>query len=163
MAHLAPKTTVLRDGRWQEEDASILVLGDIISINLGHIIAVDARMCEGDSLKIDHYGGNASRSYKGSSRHQGSQFLSFNPVDKHITFTNIGSEGNWHRASKGAPEQILDLRNNQEALRIKVHGIMDKFTDRGLRSLVVARQQVPKMSNESAVDPREFVEVTSGL
>ncbi|GLJ31761.1 hypothetical protein SUGI_0638890 [Cryptomeria japonica] len=45
----------------------------------------------------------------------------------------------------------------------KVHGIMDKFTDRGLRSLVVARQQVLEKSNESAGDPRGFVEVTSGL
>ncbi|GLJ40373.1 hypothetical protein SUGI_0830820 [Cryptomeria japonica] len=45
----------------------------------------------------------------------------------------------------------------------KVHGIMDKFTDRGLRSLAMARQQVPKKSNESAGDPCEFVRVTSRL
>ncbi|GLJ16321.1 hypothetical protein SUGI_0275670 [Cryptomeria japonica] len=31
-------------------------------------------------------------------------FLSFNLVDKRIAFTNIGSKGNWHRASKGVPE-----------------------------------------------------------
>ncbi|GLJ11366.1 hypothetical protein SUGI_0154120 [Cryptomeria japonica] len=43
MAHLAPKTKVLRDGRWQEEDASTLVPGDIISIKLGDIIPADAR------------------------------------------------------------------------------------------------------------------------
>ncbi|GLJ44425.1 hypothetical protein SUGI_0931780 [Cryptomeria japonica] len=90
-------------------------------------------------------------------------FLSFNPVDKHIAFTNIGSEGNWHRASKGAPEQILDLYNNQESLRSKVHGIMDKFTDHRLKALDVARQQVPEKSNEGAGDPCEFVGVTSRL
>ncbi|GLJ30880.1 hypothetical protein SUGI_0614190 [Cryptomeria japonica] len=45
----------------------------------------------------------------------------------------------------------------------KVYGIMDKFTDCGLRSLAMARQQVPEKNNESVGDPREFVRVTSGL
>ncbi|GLJ21346.1 hypothetical protein SUGI_0392580, partial [Cryptomeria japonica] len=45
----------------------------------------------------------------------------------------------------------------------KVHAIMDKFTDHGLRSLVVARQQVPEKSNESAGDLCEFFGVTSRL
>ncbi|KAK6911783.1 hypothetical protein RJ641_023876, partial [Dillenia turbinata] len=53
MARLAPKTKVLRDGRWQEQDAAILVPGDIISIKLGDIIPSDARLLEGDSLKVD--------------------------------------------------------------------------------------------------------------
>ncbi|KAF3792684.1 ATPase 4 plasma membrane-type [Nymphaea thermarum] len=53
MARLAPKAKVLRDGRWSEEDASILVPGDIISIKLGDIIPADARLLEGDPLKID--------------------------------------------------------------------------------------------------------------
>lgn len=44
---------VLRDGRWSEEDASVLVPGDIISIKLGDIIPADARLLEGDPLKID--------------------------------------------------------------------------------------------------------------
>ncbi|KAK8963128.1 Plasma membrane ATPase 1 [Platanthera guangdongensis] len=41
------------DGKWTEEDASILVPGDIISIKLGDIIAADARLLDGDPLKID--------------------------------------------------------------------------------------------------------------
>ncbi|CAA7408203.1 unnamed protein product [Spirodela intermedia] len=53
MAGLAPKTKVLRDGRWSEQDASILVPGDIISIKLGDIVPADARLLEGDPLKID--------------------------------------------------------------------------------------------------------------
>jgi H+-transporting ATPase len=53
MAGLAPKTKVLRDGRWKEEDASILVPGDIISIKLGDIIPADARLLDGDPLKVD--------------------------------------------------------------------------------------------------------------
>ncbi|XP_074275879.1 plasma membrane ATPase-like isoform X1 [Silene latifolia] len=53
MAGLAPKTKVLRDGKWSEEDAEILVPGDIISIKLGDIVPADARLLEGDPLKID--------------------------------------------------------------------------------------------------------------
>ena len=44
---------VLRDGRWKEEDAFVLVPGDVISIKLGDIIPADARLLEGDPLKID--------------------------------------------------------------------------------------------------------------
>ena len=44
---------VLRDGRWNEQDACILVPGDIISIKLGDIVPADARLLEGDALKID--------------------------------------------------------------------------------------------------------------
>lgn len=44
---------MLRDGKWNEEDAAILVPGDIISIKLGDIIPADARLLEGDPLKID--------------------------------------------------------------------------------------------------------------
>ncbi|KAI5076592.1 hypothetical protein GOP47_0008657 [Adiantum capillus-veneris] len=48
MAKLAPKTKVLRDRQWSEQDASILVPGDIIIVKLA-----DARLLEGDLLKID--------------------------------------------------------------------------------------------------------------
>lgn len=44
---------VLRDGKWSEEDAAVLVPGDIISIKLGDIIPADARLLNGDPLKID--------------------------------------------------------------------------------------------------------------
>lgn len=44
---------VLRDGKWSEEDAAILVPGDLISVKLGDIIPADARLLEGDPLKID--------------------------------------------------------------------------------------------------------------
>ena len=36
-------------------------------------------------------------------------FLPFNPVDKRTAITYIDSQGNWHRVSKGAPEQVGDL------------------------------------------------------
>lgn len=44
---------VLRDGKWTEQEAAVLVPGDIISIKLGDIIPADARLLEGDPLKID--------------------------------------------------------------------------------------------------------------
>ncbi|KAF2309533.1 hypothetical protein GH714_003706 [Hevea brasiliensis] len=84
-------------------------------------------------------------------------FLPFNPVDKRTALTYIDANGSWHRASKGAPEQILNLCNAREDLRKKVHSVIDKFAERGLRSLGVARQQVPEKSKESAGGPWEFV------
>ncbi|KAI3967558.1 hypothetical protein MKW92_009258, partial [Papaver armeniacum] len=322
MARLAPKSKVLRDGRWQELDASVLVPGDIISIKLGDIIPADARLLEGDSLKIDQsaltgeslpvtkkagdevYSGSTCKqgeieavviatgrySFLGkaaiwltslmllgiSSRHayvltaignfcicwiavgmileiivmfpiqhrpyrtginnllvlliggipigaitkrmtaieemagmdvlcsdkigtltlnrlnvdrslievfnknmdkdtvvllaaRASRlenqdaidtaiinmladpkearenitpvhFLPFNPVEKRTAITYIDSEGNWHRASKGAPEQILNLCEEKEQIAGKVHAIIDKIAERGLRSLGVACQ-----------------------
>ena len=48
---------VLRDGKWSEEDTSVLVPGDIISIKLGDVIPADARLLQGDPLKIDQVTG----------------------------------------------------------------------------------------------------------
>lgn len=84
-------------------------------------------------------------------------FLPFNPVDKRTALTYIDSNGNWHRASKGAPEQILDLCNCKEDVRRKVHSMIDKYAERGLRSLAVARQEVPEKSKESTGGPWQFV------
>ncbi|KAK6942056.1 hypothetical protein RJ641_027433 [Dillenia turbinata] len=84
-------------------------------------------------------------------------FFPFNPVDKRTALTYIDADGNWHRASKGAPEQILTLCNAKEDLKKKVHSIIDKFADRGLRSLAVGRQEVPEKSKESPGGPWQFV------
>ncbi|KAK4435675.1 Plasma membrane ATPase 4 [Sesamum alatum] len=84
-------------------------------------------------------------------------FLPFNPVDKRTALTYIDSNGNWHRASKGAPEQILALCNSKEDVRRKVHAVIDKFAERGLRSLGVARQEVPEKTKESPGGPWQLV------
>ncbi|XP_020877181.1 ATPase 3, plasma membrane-type-like [Arabidopsis lyrata subsp. lyrata] len=68
------------------------------------------------------------------------QFLPFNPVDKRTGLTYIDDNGNWHRVSKGAPEQILDLCNARADLRKRVRSATDKYAVRGLGSLAVARQ-----------------------
>ncbi|CAK9226258.1 unnamed protein product [Sphagnum troendelagicum] len=84
-------------------------------------------------------------------------FLPFNPVDKRTALTYIdGADGKWYRASKGAPEQILDLAVNKAEIAVRVHSVIDKFAERGLRSLAVARQEVPEQSKESAGGPWEF-------
>ena len=36
-------------------------------------------------------------------------FFPFNPVDKRTALTYIDDDGNWHRSSKGAPEQVINL------------------------------------------------------
>ncbi|CBI17862.3 plasma membrane ATPase 4 [Vitis vinifera] len=84
-------------------------------------------------------------------------FLPFNPVDKRTALTYIDADGKWHRASKGAPEQILDLCKCKEDVKKKAHSIIDKFAERGLRSLAVGRQEVPEKSKESLGSPWQFV------
>ncbi|KAG6506847.1 hypothetical protein ZIOFF_032179 [Zingiber officinale] len=84
-------------------------------------------------------------------------FLPFNPVDKRTALTYIDSNGSWHRVSKGAPEQMLSLCNCKEDVRHKVHSVIDKYAERGLRSLAVARQEVPQKSKESPGSPWQFV------
>ncbi|KAL0887032.1 hypothetical protein Bca101_011015 [Brassica carinata] len=333
MAGLAPKTKVLRDGKWSEQEASILVPGDIVSIKLGDIIPADARLLEGDALKVDQSAltgeslpatkGPGEEVFSGSTCKQGEieavviatgvhtffgkaahlvdntnqvghfqkvltaignfciisiavgivieiivmypiqrrkyrdgidnlllseqgaitkrmtaieemagmdvlcsdktgtltlnklsvdknlievcargvekeevlllaarasrtenqdaidaamvgmladpkearagireiHFFPFNPVDKRTALTYIDGNGDWHRVSKGAPEQILDLCNARADLRKRVHSAIDKYAERGLRSLAVARQTVPERTKESSGGPWEFVGV----
>ncbi|CAF2128901.1 hypothetical protein BRARA_C04052 [Brassica rapa] len=84
-------------------------------------------------------------------------FLPFNPVEKRTAITYIDGSGDWHRCSKGAPEQIISLCDLKgEALK-RAHDIIDKFAERGLRSLGVGRQTVPEKDKESAGTPWEFV------
>uniref|UniRef100_A0A0D3CVP1 Cation-transporting P-type ATPase N-terminal domain-containing protein n=1 Tax=Brassica oleracea var. oleracea TaxID=109376 RepID=A0A0D3CVP1_BRAOL len=62
------------------------------------------------------------------------------PKTKRTAITYIDASGNWHRVSKGAPEQIIELCNLREDAKKRAHDIIDKFADRGLRSLAVGRQ-----------------------
>ncbi|KAF6149930.1 hypothetical protein GIB67_008651 [Kingdonia uniflora] len=84
-------------------------------------------------------------------------FLPFNPTDKRTALTYTDNAGKMHRVSKGAPEQILNLAWNRSEIEQRVHSIIDKFAERGLRSLAVARQEVPAGKKESPGDPWEFV------
>ncbi|KAI9173701.1 hypothetical protein LWI28_005083 [Acer negundo] len=84
-------------------------------------------------------------------------FLPFNPTDKRTALTYLDKAGRMHRVSKGAPEQILNLASNKSDIKNKVHSIIDKFAERGLRSLAVARQEVPAGTKDSLGGPWEFV------
>ncbi|KAG7560047.1 Cation-transporting P-type ATPase N-terminal [Arabidopsis thaliana x Arabidopsis arenosa] len=84
-------------------------------------------------------------------------FLPFNPTDKRTALTYIDNEGNTHRVSKGAPEQILNLAHNRSEIERRVHAVIDKFAERGLRSLAVAYQDVPEGRKDSAGGPWQFV------
>ncbi|XP_011031935.1 PREDICTED: ATPase 11, plasma membrane-type-like [Populus euphratica] len=84
-------------------------------------------------------------------------FLPFNPTDKRTALTYLDSAGKMHRVSKGAPEQILNLAWNKSDIERRVHSIIDKFAERGLRSLGVARQEVPAGNKDSPGGPWEFV------
>ncbi|KAE8651540.1 ATPase 8, plasma membrane-type-like [Cucumis sativus] len=84
-------------------------------------------------------------------------FLPFNPVEKRTAITYIDSNGNWHRSSKGAPEQIIDLCDLKGERRKKAHNIISNYADRGLRSLAVARQTVLEKTKESTGEPWDFV------
>ncbi|KAK9198349.1 hypothetical protein WN944_013533 [Citrus x changshan-huyou] len=84
-------------------------------------------------------------------------FLPFNPTDKRTALTYTDKNGKMHRASKGAPEQILNLAWNKADIEKKVHSVIDKFAERGLRSLGVARQEVPAGTKDSPGGPWEFI------
>ncbi|KAK7304120.1 hypothetical protein RJT34_15181 [Clitoria ternatea] len=84
-------------------------------------------------------------------------FLPFNPVDKRTAITYIDSNDDWHRSSKGAPEQIIDLCNLKGETLKRAHKVIDEFANRGLRSLGVSRQTISEKNKESAGDPWEFL------
>ncbi|VAW73400.1 Lead, cadmium, zinc and mercury transporting ATPase; Copper-translocating P-type ATPase [hydrothermal vent metagenome] len=50
---LALRARVLRDGQWQEIDATQLVPGDIVRLRLGDVIPADVRLLEDDYLSVD--------------------------------------------------------------------------------------------------------------
>ncbi|CAL9166740.1 unnamed protein product [Musa hybrid cultivar] len=84
-------------------------------------------------------------------------FLPFNPTDKRTALTYVDSEGKMYRVSKGAPEQILNLAHNKSEIERRVHAVIDKFAERGLRSLAVAYQEVPDGRKESPGGPWSFI------
>ncbi|CAN1266036.1 ATPase 11, plasma membrane-type [Linum perenne] len=84
-------------------------------------------------------------------------FLPFNPTDKRTALTYLDSDGKMHRVSKGAPEQILHLAHNKSEIERRVHTVIDKFAERGLRSLAVAYQEVPEGRKESSGGPWQFI------
>ncbi|KAH0900408.1 hypothetical protein HID58_049976 [Brassica napus] len=52
---------------------------------------------------------------------------------------------------------ILSLSHNKSEIERRVHAVIDKFAERGLRSLAVAYQEVPEGTKESSGGPWQFV------
>jgi H+-transporting ATPase len=75
---------------------------------------------------------------------QAIHFLPFNPKDKRTALTYIDCDGKMQRAGKGAPEQILDFAHNKSDNECRVHAVIEKTAEQGLRSLSVAYQEVPE-------------------
>ncbi|KAK8489609.1 hypothetical protein V6N13_024016 [Hibiscus sabdariffa] len=86
-------------------------------------------------------------------------FFPFNPVDKRTAMTYIEPDGSWHRVSKGAPEQIIELCNLRSHAKNRAHEVIASYADRGLRSLGLARQTVKEKNKDAAGEPWEFVGV----
>uniref|UniRef100_A0A7I4EHS2 Plasma membrane ATPase n=1 Tax=Physcomitrium patens TaxID=3218 RepID=A0A7I4EHS2_PHYPA len=84
-------------------------------------------------------------------------FLPFNPTNKRTAMTYTTPDGKMYRATKGAPEQILELAHNKEAICAKVHEVIKRFADRGLRSLAVGKQEVPDGVKESQGGPWQML------
>ncbi|KEH37844.1 putative proton-exporting ATPase [Medicago truncatula] len=84
-------------------------------------------------------------------------FLPFNPVDKRTAITFIDGNGNWHRSSKGAPEQIIELCGLKGETLKRAHKTIDEYAERGLRSLAVGFQTVSEKTKESAGEPWVFL------
>ncbi|KAJ0247907.1 ATPase 10 [Hirschfeldia incana] len=83
-------------------------------------------------------------------------FLPFNPVDKRTAITYIDSDGKWYRATKGAPEQVLSLCQHKDEIAQRVYAIINRFAEKGLRSLAVAYQEVTERSSNSPGGPWKF-------
>ncbi|KAK9925138.1 hypothetical protein M0R45_033475 [Rubus argutus] len=84
-------------------------------------------------------------------------FLPFNPTEKRTALTYIELEGKMHRVSKGAPEQILNLVHNKSEIERRVHAVINKYAERGLRALAVAYQEVPDGRKESLGGSWQFI------
>ena len=52
-AGLAPKATVLRDGKFVSMDAAEVVPGDVLRIKLGEVVPADVRFTDGEYISID--------------------------------------------------------------------------------------------------------------
>ncbi|KAF4357252.1 hypothetical protein G4B88_012619 [Cannabis sativa] len=81
-------------------------------------------------------------------------------INSTISFIEENNAGNAAAALMAglAPKtKILSLCNCKEDFKRKVHAVIDKFAERGLRSLAVSRQEVPEKRKESAGSAWQFV------
>nr|CAB3462751.1 unnamed protein product [Digitaria exilis] len=81
-------------------------------------------------------------------------------INSTISFIEENNAGNAAAAlmARLAPKaKILHLAHNKSEIERRVHAVIDKFAERGLRSLAVAYQEVPEGRKESPGGPWHFV------
>ncbi|KAJ8444219.1 hypothetical protein Cgig2_028100 [Carnegiea gigantea] len=83
--------------------------------------------------------------------------LVINSTISFIEENNAGNAAAALMANLAPKAKMLDLCKCRDDVRKKVHAIIEKYAERGLRSLGVARQQVPEKSKDSEGAPWEFV------
>ncbi|MEW5820508.1 MAG: plasma-membrane proton-efflux P-type ATPase, partial [Cyanobacteriota bacterium] len=114
-------------GNFNEDD--ILVYGSLASKAENHDPIDDAvigKMAANETLKNRH--DNCKQE----------NFLPFDPVKKR-TEAEILENGKKVKASKGAPQVILELSNNKSEIETQVNDIIEKAGVRGFRTLGVAK------------------------
>ncbi|KAI5397084.1 hypothetical protein KIW84_063057 [Lathyrus oleraceus] len=82
--------------------------------------------------------------------------LNVNHVDKRTVLIYIDSNGNWHRASKGSLEQIMNLCNLREDAKRNIHAMIDKFAEKGPRSLAVTTTPNSASTIQPVFIPKPF-------
>eukprot|EP00047_Mylnosiga_fluctuans_P001399 m.220119 g.220119 ORF g.220119 m.220119 type:complete len:1059 (+) comp10313_c0_seq1:1841-5017(+) len=69
---------------------------------------------------------------------QQTDFLPFDPIVKRTEATVKGPDGRIFKTSKGAPQVILNLAHNKDAIKDRVDGAVEEFANRGARAIAVA-------------------------
>jgi len=120
-----------------------LTLGDPFSVNnvsAEQVIlnaALASRPDSKDTIDLAVLGGlKNDQALKG---YQVVHFQPFDPVHKRTEATIKGTDGNEFKATKGAPQVILELSANAEQVKSAVEKAVNEFAARGFRSLGVAR------------------------
>ncbi|KAF3496968.1 hypothetical protein DY000_02057086 [Brassica cretica] len=83
--------------------------------------------------------------------------LFINSTISFIEENNAGNAAAALMAGLARRTKILNLCSCKEDVKRKAHGVIDKFAERGLRSLAVARQEVPEKKKDASGGPWELV------
>ncbi|WRX33007.1 Cation-transporting P-type ATPase [Theobroma cacao] len=83
--------------------------------------------------------------------------LFINSTISFIEENNAGNAAAALMANLAPKTKIITLCNCKEDVKKKVHAVIDKFAERGLRSLGVARQEVPEKTKEAPGAPWQFI------
>jgi len=122
-----------------------LTLGDPFSVNdipSDQVIlnaALASRADDKDTIDLAVLGG--LKSDQALIGYQVLHFQPFDPVHKRTEATVKGTDGKEFKVAKGAPQVILELSGNAEAVKSAVDEAVNDFAARGFRSLGVARAE----------------------